>query len=138
VKTILLLDDEVSMVKLMSRVLVRRGYSVLESSNTEGAIERFRDVRGQIDLFIADVNLPSSTGIQVALLLRAELPSLKVILMSGYPRSDWRRQDATDLEGLGSASLIILQKPFTPQALLNCIQELNQVPFAAAGTASNA
>ena len=134
-KTILLLDDEVSLMKLMSHVLVRRGYVVWESSNAEEAIARFLDVKGQIDLLVADVNLPSSTGIQVALLLRAELPTLRVILTSGYERSDWQGRDAADLERLGLDSLKILQKPFMPQALLNCIQELNEVPFAVAGTA---
>ena len=134
-KTILLLDDEVSLMKLMSHVLVRRGFVVWESSNAEEAIARFLDVKGQIDLLVADVNLPSSTGIQVALLLRAELPTLRVILTSGYERSDWQGRDAADLERLGLDSLKILQKPFMPQALLNCIQELNEVPFAVAGTA---
>jgi CheY-like chemotaxis protein len=135
VKTILLLDDEVSLMKLMSHVLVRRGFVVWESSNAEEAIARFLDVKGQIDLLVADVNLPSSTGIQVALLLRAELPTLRVILTSGYERSDWQGRDAADLERLGLDSLKILQEPFMPQALLNCIQELNEVPFAVAGTA---
>lgn len=134
-KTILLLDDEVSLMKLMSHVLVRRGFVVWESSNAEEAIARFLDVKGQIDLLVADVNLPSSTGIQVALLLRAELPTLRVILTSGYERSDWQGRDAADLERLGLDSLKILQEPFMPQALLNCIQELNEVPFAVAGTA---
>ena len=134
-KTILLLDDEVSLMKLTSHVLVRRGFVVWESSNAEEAIARFLDVKGQIDLLVADVNLPSSTGIQVALLLRAELPTLRVILTSGYERSDWQGRDAADLERLGLDSLKILQKPFMPQALLNCIQELNEVPFAVAGTA---
>jgi CheY-like chemotaxis protein len=122
-------------MKLMSHVLVRRGYVVWESSNAEEAIARFLDVKGQIDILVADVNLPSSTGIQVALLLRAELPTLRVILTSGYARSDWQGRDAADLERLGLDSLKILQKPFMPQALLNCIQELNEVPFAVAGTA---
>lgn len=134
-KTILLLDDEVSLMKLLSHVLKRRGYIVLESSSAEDAIARFQDAKGQIHLLVADVNLPSSTGVQVALLLRVEVPSLKVILTSGYPRSDWKHQEATDLERLGSDSLIILQKPFMPQALLNCIKELTEVPFAAAGIA---
>ena len=40
-KTILLLDDEVSLMKLMSHVLVRRGFVVWESSNAEEAIARF-------------------------------------------------------------------------------------------------
>jgi len=122
-------------MKLMSHVLVRRGYVVWESSNAEEAITRFLDVKGQIDILVADVNLPSSTGIQVALLLRGELPTLRVILTSGYARCDWQGRDAADLERLGLDSLKILQKPFMPQALLNCIQELNEVPFAVAGTA---
>ena len=119
----------------MSRVLLRSGYLVLESINAADAIARFQHARGQIDLFVADVNLPSSTGIQVALLLRAELPTLRVILTSGYARSDWQGRDAADLERLGLDSLKILQKPFMPQALLHCIQKLNEVPFAAAATA---
>jgi CheY-like chemotaxis protein len=122
-------------MKLMSHVLVRRGYVVWESSNAEEAITRFLDVKGQIDILVADVNLPSSTGIQVALLLRGELPTLRVILTSGYARCDWQGRDAADLERLGLDSLKILQEPFMPQALLNCIQELNEVPFAVAGTA---
>jgi len=107
----------------------------LESINAADAIARFQHARGQIDLFVADVNLPSSSGIQVALLLRVKLPSLKVILTSGYPRNDWKHRDEGDLERLDSNSLIILQKPFMPQALLHCIQKLNEVPFAAAATA---
>ena len=51
-KTILLLDDEVSLMKLMSHVLVRRGFVVWESSNAEEAIARFLDVKGQIDILV--------------------------------------------------------------------------------------
>jgi CheY-like chemotaxis protein len=135
VKTILVLDDEVSLMKLMSHLLLRRGYIVLESSNAEDAIVRFQDARGQIDLLVADVTLPTSTGIQVALMFRVEVPGLRIILTSGYPQSDWNGRDSADLERLGSDSLRILQKPFMPQALLNCIQELNEMPLAAAGAA---
>ena len=114
---------------------MRHGYIVLESSNAEDAIARFQDARGQIDLLVADVILPSSTGIQVAMVFRVEVPSLRVILTSGYPQRDWNGRDSADLERLGSHSLKILQKPFMPQALLNCIQELNEMPLAAAGAA---
>lgn len=134
-KTILLLDDEVSLMKLMSTLLVRRGYVVWECKSAKEAIARFQDVKGQVDVFVADVNLPESTGIQVAILLRGERPDLRVILMSGYPRSCWKGLDATDLGRLGSDSLFILEKPFMPQALLNCIQKWNEAPFTAAATA---
>jgi CheY-like chemotaxis protein len=102
--TILLLDDEVSLMILMSHLLVRHGYIVLESSNAEDAIVRFQDARGQIDLLVADVILPTSTGIQVAMVFRVEVPSLRVILTSGHPQRDWNGRDSADLERLGSHS----------------------------------
>ncbi len=134
-KTILLLDDEVCLMKLMSQLLARCGYVVWESSSAEEAITRFQDVKGQLDLFVADVNLPESSGIQVALLLRGERPDLRVILMSGYPRSCWQGRDTTDLGRLGSDSLLILEKPFMPRALLNYIQDWNEPPLSVTATA---
>ncbi|MBZ5622977.1 MAG: response regulator [Acidobacteriia bacterium] len=127
-KTILVLEDEPSLMNLMNRVLRRYGYTILEAADAEEAIRQFKNNDRQIDLLIADVSLPAISGVQVALLLRAELPDLGVILTSGYPTHAWTIRDSRHLLRLGSDSVCILLKPFTPGILLNTISGLIGTP----------
>jgi DNA-binding response OmpR family regulator len=136
VKSILVLEDEPSLLKLWRHALTLNGYVIWEATTAEEAIRRFLvDANRQIDLLLANVTLPVSSGMLVGLLLREEVPRLAVILMSGYPITAWETKDAADLERLGSASVIVLQKPFLHHTLLNCIRELTEEqPSAATGT----
>jgi len=124
VRTVLLLDDEASLLTLLSRYLARQGYSVLQATMAEEAIERFIDNGRRIDLLIADVTLPDVSGVQMALLLRQEIPHLGVILTSGYPLSAWRDRDANDLVRLGTEAVEVLLKPFPSRVLLSTIESL--------------
>jgi two-component system, chemotaxis family, chemotaxis protein CheY len=133
-KTVLLLEDEPSVLKLMGHWL--RSYSLIQAATAEQAIEFSGDCDRKIDLLVADVRLPTRSGIQVALQLRSDIPALPVILISGYPVSGWRDQEATDLERLGSCLVTILSKPFQGQTLSNAVCELIGAPqFAKARTA---
>ena len=123
-RTVLLLDDEASLLTLLSRYLARQGYSVLQATMAEEAIERFIDNGRRIDLLIADVTLPDVSGVQMALLLRQEIPHLGVILTSGYPLSAWRDRDANDLVRLGTEAVEVLLKPFPSRVLLSTIESL--------------
>jgi CheY-like chemotaxis protein len=125
-QTLLLLDDEPAVIKLLRHVL--KQYNLIEAIGAEQALRLFIGHSGQIDLLLADVTLPTSSGIQVALLLRSETPDLPVILTSGYPVNDWCDRDLADLERLGSNSVSILQKPFRPQILWNAVCELIGAP----------
>jgi two-component system cell cycle sensor histidine kinase/response regulator CckA len=127
-QTLLLLDDELALIKLLGRVL--KQYNLIEATGAEQALRLFIDHRRQIDLLLADVTLPTSSGIQVALILRLETPDLPIILTSGYAVNDWGDRDAADLERLGSNSVAILQKPFQPQLLSNAVCELIGTPPA--------
>jgi CheY-like chemotaxis protein len=120
--TLLVLEDESAVMKLLRYML--KPYGVVEAASAEQALRLFADHGRQIDLLIADVTLPVSSGIQVALLLRSELPRLPVILMSGYPMSGWTMRDSADLAKLGTASVTILEKPFQSQVLSNTVREL--------------
>jgi CheY-like chemotaxis protein len=128
VKTILVLEDEPILLSLLRLILRRSGYSVLEAGDAEEALRKFHLNNRNLDLVIADVNLPSSSGIQVALVLRAELPDLRVILTSGYPATTWNPRDSADLWRLGPDSVRVLQKPFRPLTLLNTVRELTAAP----------
>jgi CheY-like chemotaxis protein len=77
-----------------------------------------------VDLLIADVTLPGSSGIRAALELRDLLPYLKIVITSGYPSDHWDRLDAAELEELPSDSVEVLQKPFSLITLLDTIHRL--------------
>src|SRR5260370_39934974 len=113
--TLLVLEDNSSVMMILWLMLEQ--YSLLEASNAEQALRLFTDHGREIGLLVADVTLPRSSGIQVALLLRTKIPSLPVILTSGYPLNDWSDGDLADLKRLGSSSVAILQKPFQGKAL---------------------
>lgn len=121
-KSILLLEDESSLMALMRLML--KAYAVVQAGTAEEAIRLFTEQKHQVDLLIADVTLPKSSGIQVALLLRAETPQLPVILTSGYPVSDWTGRDYSDLQRLGSSSVAVLSKPFQAEGLLKAVRQL--------------
>lgn len=121
-KKLLVLEDEVSVLNLLRQVLQQ--YDLVEATTAEEALRAFTDHPRQIDLLLTDVTLPTSSGIQVALLLRSSQHDLPVILMSGYPVGNWDRNDAADLARLGSDSVVILQKPFRSEALTNAVSDL--------------
>jgi CheY-like chemotaxis protein len=120
--SILVLEDEPFLMTFLRQLLEQ--YTVLEASTAEETLRRFMDNKRSVGLLIADVNLPTSSGIQVALLLRQENPALPVILTSGNPVGNWSVRQFFDLEKLGADSIRILQKPFQAQRLLDCVREL--------------
>src|SRR5260370_30122387 len=121
-KLLLVLEDNPSVMMLLRFILEQ--YSLIEASNAEEALRLFNDHSRHIDLLVADLKLPTSSGIQVALHLRSEVPYLPVILISGYPVSAWSDRDSADLEMLGSRSVRVLAKPFQAQELSNAVREL--------------
>jgi DNA-binding response OmpR family regulator len=133
-KTLLVLEDDPSVMMILRLMLEQ--YSVIEASTAEQALRLFTDVGRRIDLLVADVTLPTSSGIEVALLLRSEAPDLPVILTSGYPVSAWSDRDSADLERLGSRSVAILPKPFQGETLSDAVREMiRTTPSETAGTA---
>ena len=121
-KTLLVLEDEPLVMKLLRHML--KEYVLVEATSAEQAIQLFHDRDRKIDLLVADVTLPTSSGIQVALLFRLELPELPVILTSGYPVGGWSDRDAADLQRLGFHLVVVLQKPISHKKLSNEVCEL--------------
>ena len=117
-----MLEDNPS-VMIVLRLMLET-YSLIEAGTAEQAIRLFTDHGRKIDLLVADVTLPTSSGIQVALLLRLEIPDLPVILTSGYPVNDWSDGDLADLGRLGTNSVAILPKPFQGKVLSDAVREL--------------
>jgi CheY-like chemotaxis protein len=134
VKTLLVLEDEPVLMVLLRHML--KQYSLIEAASAEQALRLFNEHGRRIDLLLADVTLPTSSGIQVALLLRSEMPNLPVILTSGYPVGVWADREAADLLRLGSSLVAVIQKPFRGGVIPNTIREMiGMEPLEAVRTA---
>jgi CheY-like chemotaxis protein len=121
--SILLLEYEPLVMRVLRFVLLRAGYSLIEARSAEQALQRSAESNGNIALIIADVTPPCS-GIGVSLIMQGWIPRLKVLLTSGLPPEMWSAEDAILLTDLHLDSVKIFQKPFTPSDLLSAVGDL--------------
>jgi len=117
--TVLLVEDEAPVRRVVGRGLRRLGYHVLEASDGVEALRVFRAAGGDIQLLLTDMVMPEHlSGLDLALQLRAEKPSLRVVIMSGY-----------DIRLLGDNSRLMedidfLGKPFSIASLGEVVTRL--------------
>ncbi|MCG3206958.1 MAG: Sensor histidine kinase RcsC [Anaerolineae bacterium] len=111
-ETILVIEDEAPVRKLVYYTLQEKGYTVLEAENGHEAVQLCRQYQEPIHLILTDVVMPGGlVGSQLIQQLLSLHPEMKVLYMSGYPdRSIIHHGILAD----GSA---FLQKPFTPTNL---------------------
>jgi two-component system cell cycle sensor histidine kinase/response regulator CckA len=115
-ETILLVDDEEGVRKLVFAVLQSSGYDVLEASNGGMALAAFEKNSHKIDMVLTDVVMPQMNGFELGRELVDRAPGLKVLFMSGY------RDNA--MGGAGETPAAFLHKPFTPDTLLTKVREV--------------
>lgn len=108
---ILVVEDEAPVRMVATRTLASAGYTVFEAASPLEA--RALCEREAIDVLLTDVVMPGMRGPELALMLQAQRPALKVLLMSGYQAS------AED-----GATYPFLAKPFTRQALLDAVRSV--------------
>ena len=118
--TILLVEDEPQVRRLTAEVLRLQGHTVMEAERGDAALQFAAHFPGEIDLVLADVIMPGMNGREVAERLVRMRPETRVLYLSGYlDDSVLKLGVETDPDGF-------LQKPFTPEQLLNKIQERMQ------------
>jgi len=125
--TILILDDEESVLELTALYLRDRGYATVTSTSAESAMEHF-GAQGSLDLLIADVTLPGASGVEAGYRLKQHTPALKLLFMSGYSPEEWSTQDKAFVGLLPADSVRILRKPFSARELLAQAGELIGTP----------
>jgi PAS domain S-box-containing protein len=116
-ETILLVEDEASLRAITREILEGHGYRVLEAAGGDEAVEIGHRHPDPIHLLVTDVVMPGMNGRQVADLLVAERPSLRVLYMSGYT------DDVIAHRGVLETGTLLLSKPFTVLALLRRVRE---------------
>jgi PAS domain S-box-containing protein len=84
-ETILVVEDEEPLLKLMHHILESYGYKVLDSMNGKAALELWSQHKAKIDLLLTDLILPDGmAGPELSKVLQADKPELKVLFASGY------------------------------------------------------
>ncbi len=115
--TLLLVEDEALVRRMVADCLRGRGYTVLDADCGAQALELFEAHGRHVDLLVTDVVMPGQTGPEVARRLRQEQPDLKVLFVSGYTETAFNPAE----HGAGTS---FLPKPFTPTMLAHRVREL--------------
>jgi two-component system cell cycle sensor histidine kinase/response regulator CckA len=117
-ETILIVEDQREPRSVVSEILRRAGYTVLEASNGEEAFQISRRYTGEVALLLTDMVMGGLGGRSVAEHLTRERPQLRVIYMSGYT------DDVIVRHGVLEPGLAFLQKPFSANVLLTKVREV--------------
>jgi PAS domain S-box-containing protein len=125
--TILLVEDERPVRSTVRRLLERHGYRVLEAANGQDALTLVLSRQSEINLVLSDIVMPGMGGMELADRVRALLPRLPVLLMTGYT------EEAITRAGERPPDEHIIEKPFT----LNTMLERVRWALAAAGNGAH-
>ena len=117
-EVILVVDDEPSLLSMLSKILEANGYQVLLAGDGQEGLKQL-SLHPHVDLLLTDIMLPGGmNGRQVADAAKRENAALKVLFMSGYPR------DAIVEQGRLEPSARLLSKPFNPTTLVQAVREI--------------
>lgn len=116
--TVLLVDDEDAVRRLMRCYLERAGYHVLEASTGEEAEVFAKTSPDRIDVLVADVAMPGITGPETARRLALIRPTIKVLFVSGY------QHDLLDNSAIPVSGANLLSKPFVASELIGRVRML--------------
>jgi CheY-like chemotaxis protein len=112
-ESILLVEDEAAVRILAKKILVQKGYRVLEASDGAIALRVAAGHVGEIDLVLTDVAMPNLGGRGMVEELKELSPGMRVLFMSGYPKEEVFPDKET------AKNTPYLQKPFTSETLFS-------------------
>ena len=116
--TILLVEDEGGIRRLLQGLLTSKGYTVLTAPDGEAGLVVGHSYSGTIDLLVTDVVMPKLNGADMAKRLMEKHADLKVLYMSGYT------DESIVQHGVLESGIAFLSKPFKPQALLDRVRQV--------------
>ena len=117
-ETILVVEDEDKLRKLIAEVLSGLGYTVLQARNGPEALAIAGKYQPPIDLLVTDVVMPQMGGRELGDRITKMRPDTKVLYMSGYP------DNAIVHQGVLEQNVLFLQKPFTTNSLSRKVREI--------------
>lgn len=117
-ETILVVEDDEQVRRMLSRTLRAKGYRVFEASHAEEALALAEDAQSTFDLLVTDVIMPGHNGRELALMVAELNPEIAVLYVSGYSG------EALTQRGILDADVMLLKKPFQLDVL---VQEVRAI-----------
>ncbi|HMG33828.1 MAG TPA: ATP-binding protein [Blastocatellia bacterium] len=117
-ETILVVEDDETLLDLTTEILSKAGYNALPASNAGEALLHCERYDGEIHLMLTDLVMPQMNGRELAERVASLRSSMKVLFMSGYT------DDSVARHGISIAEKPFLQKPFTPESLSMKVREV--------------
>jgi CheY-like chemotaxis protein len=121
-ETILIVEDEVAILRVGKRSLENLGYTVLAASTPSEAIRIAEEYQGTIHLLMTDVVMPELNGRDLARRLAVMHPNMKQLYMSGYTA------DVIGIHGVLEEGVHFMQKPFAIPVLAEKVRQALDVP----------
>jgi two-component system NtrC family sensor kinase len=116
-KTILVVEDEEQVRRVIRLTLEAYGYHVIEACDGEDAVRVFRDNKDEVMLVLCDLIMPKKNGRAACEEMKGIRPDIKTIFMSGYTK------DIFDQKGISETDITLLVKPINPKELVKKIGE---------------
>jgi two-component system cell cycle sensor histidine kinase/response regulator CckA len=114
--TVLVVENEQFVLRLLEKVLSEGGYQVLLAADGQEAIETYCRHKTEIDVVLLDVGLPKVNGVDVLYRMKSENPDVRVIIVSGFLEPELR----TKMQQAGVQHFI--EKPYMLDQLVETIQ----------------
>jgi DNA-binding response OmpR family regulator len=114
-KTVLVIDDDKSILRTFTRILQKAGYTVDVAETGKEAIEKVGNK--SYDVALIDVRLPDMDGTDLLPALRQKIPDAAKIVITGFPSMD------NGVKALDSGADAYLVKPLKPEELISVIDE---------------
>ncbi len=116
-ETVLVAEDSPEVMEIIVNVLTENGYRVIKAMDGIDAIEKFRENKDDIHLFLSDIVMPKINGKEAYNEIRKFNPDIKALFMSGYTANIIQQDAATEQD------IPVISKPFTSSELLKKIRE---------------
>jgi PAS domain S-box-containing protein len=116
-ETILVVEDESSILELLETMLEQLGYTVLAEPSPMAALDLAKARKGRVDLLITDVIMPEMNGRDLAEQISEMYPEIRLLFMSGYPA------DVIAEQGVLDKGVQFIQKPFSMQDIARKVHE---------------
>ncbi|NOZ68545.1 MAG: sigma-54-dependent Fis family transcriptional regulator [Deferribacteres bacterium] len=119
-KKILVIDDEAIVRRSCERTLQPEGFDTKVSASGKEGIELLE--KEPFDLVLLDLKMPDMDGIEVLKKIKAAWPETKVVIITGYSTVE------TAVKTLKLGAHNYIEKPFTPDTLVNAVKEVFEEP----------
>lgn len=121
-ETVLVVDDDPSVLQLLAKILMRAGYQVLEAHGPTEAIG-YADPSYRIDLVVSDIVMPEMSGFRLVEVLSEQRPGLRALYVSGYSREE------IQWGGVPGAAKHFMAKPLEPRQLVGAVRRVLDAPL---------